>query len=223
MSNFLRTPKTDMRKLLAMTLYSSLVYSILYLIIFAYPYSFQVVRGWKSGIASLPFLGIFVGIIICSIFMAIDTKTRFQREAIRSKKPVLPEARLPPMIIGSFILPAGLFWFAWTSDPNITWVPQVLSGIFIGCGIFLVFLPSQIYIVDTYLLNANSALAATACARALMAAGFPLFGTQMYERLGVAWATSLLAFLCIAMIPFPILFYMYGDKLRMKGKFSFAI
>jgi DHA1 family multidrug resistance protein-like MFS transporter len=215
--------KTDIKKLIAMTLYSSLVYSILYLIFFAYPYSFQVVRGWKSGIASLPFLGIFVGIIICSIYMAIDTKTRFQRELIRSKKPVLPEARLPPMIIGSFILSSGLFWFAWTSDPNITWVPQVLSGIFIGCGIFLVFLPSQIYIVDTYLLNANSALAATACARALMAAGFPLFATQMYERLGVAWATSLLAFLCVAMIPFPILFYLYGEKLRMKGKFSFAI
>jgi len=212
-----------MRKLLAMTLYSNLVYSILYLIIFAYPYSFQVVRGWKSGIGSLPSLGIFVGIITYSIYMATDAKTRFQRELIRSKKPVLPEARLPPMIIGFFILPARLFWFAWTSSPNITWVPQVLSGIFIGCGIFLVFLPSQIYIVDTYLLNVNSALAATACAHALMAAGFPLFGTQMYERLGVAWATSLLVFLCIVMIPFPILFYLYGEKLRMKEKFSFAI
>jgi hypothetical protein len=136
------TPKTDMRKLLAMTLYSSLLYSILYLIFFAYPYSVQVVRGWKSGIASLPFLGIFVSILICSIYMAINTKTRFQRELICSRKPVLPEARLPPMIIGSFILPAGLFWFARTSDPNITWVPQVLSGVFIGCGIFLVFFRS---------------------------------------------------------------------------------
>jgi len=102
-------------------------------------------------------------------------------------------------------------------------VPQVLSGIFIGCGIFLVFLGSQIYIVDVYLLNANSALAATACARALMATGFPLFATYMYKRLGVAWSTTLLAFLCVAMIPFPIVFYMHGEKLRAKGKFSFAL
>lgn len=206
-----------------MTVYSSFVYSILYLIFEAYPYSFQIVRGWESGIASLPFLGILGGILICCVFIAVDTKTRFQRELTRSNKLVLPEARLPPMIVGSFLLPIGLFWFAWTSSPTITWVPQVLSGILIGCGIFLVFLPSQIYIIDVYLLNANSALAATACARALMAAGFPLFATYMYERLGVAWATSLLGFICIAMIPFPILFYIYGEKLRARGKYTFDL
>ena len=206
-----------------MTIYSSLVYSILYLIFEAYPYSFQVIRGWESGIGSLPFIAILGGIVICCVYIAVDTKTRFQQALKRSGKMVLPEARLPPMIIGSIILPMGLFWFAWTSNPSISWVPQVLSGIFIGCGIFLVFLPSQIYIIDVYLLNANSALAASACARALMAAGFPLFATQMYERLGVDWATSLLGFICVVMIPFPVLFYMYGEKLRARGKYTFNI
>ncbi len=206
-----------------MTLYSSLVYSLLYLIFFAYPYSFEAVRGWSPGIASLPFLSIFIGILLCCLYLSIDTKTRFRRLLIRSKKLVIPEARLPPMIAGSVILPVGLFWFAWTSNRNITWVPQVISGIFIGCGIFLVFLPSQIYVVDTYLFNANSALTATACARALMAAGFPLFATYMYEDLGVAWATSLLAFLCVAMLPFPVLFWFYGEKLRAKGKFAYVL
>lgn len=127
------------------------------------------------------------------------------------------------MIVGSILLPIGLFWFAWTSDRDITWVPQVVSGIFTGMGIFLVFLPGQIYIVDVYLLNANSALAATAFVRSAMAAGFPMFATYMYKDLGVAWATSLLGFLCIAMMPFPILFWIYGEKLRMKGKFAFAL
>ncbi|KAG4429786.1 hypothetical protein IFR05_014736 [Cadophora sp. M221] len=209
--------------LMAMTLYSSLVYSILYLIFFAYPYSFRVVRGWSSTIASLPFLGIFIGIVLCCIYIAIDTKTRFNKLLLASPKPFIPEARLPPMIIGSVILPAGLFWFAWTSSPTMHWAPQVVSGVFVGCGIFLVFLPSQIYIVDTYLLNANSALAASSCVRALMAAGFPLFATYMYRDLGVDWATSLLGFLCVAMMPFPVLFWMYGEKLRMKGKFAFAL
>ena len=74
-----------------------------------------------------------------------------------------------------------------------------------------------------YLLNANSALAARAFARALMAAGFPLFATYMYERLGVAWATSVLEIICIAMIQFPILFYIYGEKLRARGKYTFDL
>ncbi|KUJ06816.1 MFS general substrate transporter [Mollisia scopiformis] len=209
--------------LMAMTLHSSLVYSILYLIFFAYPYSFQQVRGWETGISSLPFLGLFLGIILCCIYIAVDTRLRFNPMLLASKKPFIPEARLPPMIVGAIFLPIGLFWFAWTSNPHIHWAPQVVSGIFTGCGIFLVFLPSQIYVVDTYLLNANSALAAMACARALMAAGFPLFATYMYVNLGVDWATSLLAFLSLAMVPFPILFWKYGEKLRMKGKFAFAL
>jgi DHA1 family multidrug resistance protein-like MFS transporter len=45
----------------------------------------------------------------------------------------------------------------------------------------------------------------------------------MYQRLGVDWATSLLGFLCLAMLPFPVLFYMHGEKLRQKGKFAFAL
>ncbi|KAF8861676.1 MFS general substrate transporter [Acephala macrosclerotiorum] len=209
--------------LMAMTVHSSFVYSILYLIFFAYPYSFRQVRGWATGISALPFLGLFLGIVGCCMYIALDTKLRFNPMLIKSKKPFLPEARLPPMIVGSILLPIGLFWFAWTSNPNIHWAPQVVSGIFTGCGIFLVFLPSQIYVVDCYLLNANSALAAMACARALMAAGFPLFATYMYENLGVDWATSLLAFLSVGMVPFPVLFWKYGERLRMKGKFAFAL
>ena len=45
-----------------------------------------------------------------------------------------------PMIIGAFLLPIGLFWFAWTSNPHITWVPQVIAGIPIGAGILMIFL-----------------------------------------------------------------------------------
>ena len=78
-------------------------------------------------------------------------------------------------------------------------------------------------LVDVYLLNANSALAATGFVRAVMAAGFPLFATYIYKDLGVAWATTLLGFLCIPMLPFPIIFFVYGKWLRAKGKFEFDV
>jgi len=57
--------------------------------------------------------------------------------------------------------------------------------------------------------NANHGLAA-----------FPLFGVQMYEKLGYQWATSLLAFLSVGMLPFPFLFFKYGRKLRAKSRFA---
>jgi hypothetical protein len=61
---------------------------------------------------------------------------------------VVPEERLPPMMLGAVMLPAGLFWFAWTSSPHITWVPQVLAGIPIGMGIFMIFMQGINYIID---------------------------------------------------------------------------
>lgn len=53
-----------------------------------------------------------------------------------------------------------------------------------------------------------------------MIAAFPLFGIQMYQNLGYQWASSLLAFLTVAMLPFPYLFFKIGKKLRRNSKFA---
>ena len=206
-----------------MTVYTSLVYGILYLIFFAYPYSFQEVRGWSPNTASLPFLAIIVGVLLSGIAMAIFNKVWWLPRFLRNNLRVNPEDRMPPLIASSILLPVGLFWFAWTSNRTITWVPQVLSGIFIGAGIMLHFLSGTIYLIDVYLLNANSALAANICIRSLAAAAFPLFAKPLYDGLGVAWATSLLAFLCVALIPFPIVLWIYGKKIRGWSRYSFDL
>lgn len=43
----------------------------------------------------------------------------------------------------------------------------------------------------------------------------------MFEGLGVQWATSLLGFLCVALLPAPFAFYFYGEKIRGMSKFAF--
>ncbi len=42
----------------------------------------------------------------------------------------------------------------------------------------------------------------------------------MYEKLGYQWATGLLAFLTVAMLPFPYIFFRYGKKIRAKSRFA---
>jgi hypothetical protein len=42
----------------------------------------------------------------------------------------------------------------------------------------------------------------------------------MYENLGIHWASSIPAFLALACVPFPFLFYKYGEAIRMKCKFA---
>ncbi|KAM3082580.1 Citrinin biosynthesis cluster MFS transporter mrr1 [Clarireedia jacksonii] len=205
--------------LLLITIYMMLIYGILYLFFEAYPISFQQHRHWSSGIGALPFLGILLGVVLGALTISWVTRTRFARKLEKHGR-VIPEERLPPMILGSVILPIGLFWFAWTSNPNISWVPQVIAGVFIGWGILMIFLQGLNYIIDVYMWHANSAIAANTFLRSFAGSGFPLFAQYMYNSLGVAWATSLLGFLCIAMIPAPILFFLYGAKVRKMSKFS---
>lgn len=209
--------------LIVLTIYISLVYGILYLVFFALPYSFESDRGWAFGIGSLPFIAIFVGVIIACVYMAWETTSIFQSKLDRAKGKLIPEERLPPMIIGSILLVVGMFMFAWTSFPHINYWPQVISGAFIGAGIIMIFMPAIVYLLDVYLFDANSALAANAFVRSLIGAAFPLFSTQMYEELGVQWATSLLAFLCLALIPAPVVFYVYGARIRGWSKFAFRL
>lgn len=42
----------------------------------------------------------------------------------------------------------------------------------------------------------------------------------MYEKLGFQWASSLLAFLTVAMMPFPYIFFRYGKRIRRKSQYA---
>ena len=201
------------------TLYIALIYGILYLFFESYPISFTEVRGWTSlGVAALPFLGIIIGVLIGCVFVTWATE-RWYAPKMKSGT-VTPEDRLPPMMTAAICLPVGLFWFGWTSDPGVPWPAQVVAGVPIGFGILVIWMQGLNYLIDVYLMFANSALAANTLIRSIVGAAFPLFATAMYERLGVAWATSLLAFLSTAMVPIPLLFYFYGAKIRARSRYN---
>ena len=146
--------------------------------------------------------------------------TTFARQTASTPGKLVPERRLPPMIIGAIVLPCGLFWFAWTSHPGTPWPAQVVGAIPISGAMFVIFIQGLKYIIDVYLLYANSAISSNTFVRSFFGAGFPLFGTAMYHKLGVDWATSLLGFLSIALAPVPIVFYIYGQKIRALSRSS---
>jgi hypothetical protein len=65
---------------------------------------------------------------------------------------------------------------------------------------------------------AASVVAASSVLRLLIGAAFPLFATQMSERLGIHWVSSIPAFRALACLPFPFLFYKSGGPTRMPCK-----
>lgn len=206
--------------LICITIYLALIYGILYLFFEAYPVSFGEVRGWTNeGVAALPFIGIMIGVLLGVALIIYTTKTRFARKLAKHGR-VVPEERLVPMMIASVLLPIGLFWFGWTSSPHVSWVPQVIAGVPIGMGILVIFMQGLNYIIDVYMMYANSAIAANTLVRSTLGGAFPLFATQMYHNLGVNWASSVLGFITVAMIPIPILFFFYGARIRAMSRFT---
>ncbi|KAJ6111350.1 bicyclomycin resistance protein [Penicillium sp. IBT 18751x] len=205
--------------LILMTIYMAFVYGFIYLLFEAYPISFSETRGWSPRLGALPFLTIIVGVVLSACGVNFHSKTRVARQ-VRKNGRLAPEERLIPMMVGAILLPAGMFWFAWTSDPSISWVPSALSGVMTGAGIVLIFFQGLNYIIDNYLMNANSATAANGLLRSAFGAGFPLFAAPMFHNFGVSWATSLLGFLSVAMIPVPILFYIFGARIRKMSRYT---
>lgn len=47
-----------------------------------------------------------------------------------------------------------------------------------------------------------------------------MFAAGRYHQLGMDWATSLLVFIAVAFLPCPLLFFVYGKKIRGWSKYS---
>ncbi|KAI4210585.1 MAG: hypothetical protein LQ351_006563 [Letrouitia transgressa] len=205
--------------LVLVTIYQAFIYGILYLSLSAYPYAFHQARHWSTGVDGLPLLSQHIGILISVGLTVWYVVKRLAPRVAAANGKLVPEDRLPVMIFGAALFPAGLFWFAWTAaNVHVHWIVPCLAAVVIGCGMFSVFLQCMAYLIEVYLPVANSAMASNGMVRSLFGAGFPLFASAMYNRLGVAWATSLLAFLAVAMIPIPVIFYVYGARIRSWSK-----
>lgn len=119
--------------------------------------------------------------------------------------------------IAAVSLAAGELWFAWTCTPNVHWIVPIIAGIPFGAGNAGVFVYSSNYLVHSYELYAASALAGNAVLRSIMGAVLPLAGPAMYASLGSNWAGCTLGLVEMACVPIPVVFYLYGKKIRAKS------
>lgn len=200
-------------------LYASFVYGILYLSLASFPVEFQETRGWNSLVGNLPFLGILTGMILGAIVNLLNQKFYIKKFRANGNRAV-PEARLPPMMLGSVFFSAGMFILGWTSPKNIFWLCPVIGAASMGLGFFTIFQSSLNYLVDTFTRFSASAIAVNTFLRSIFGGTFPLFATIMYRRMGVPWASSLLGFVGMALIPIPFVLYVYGPGIRARGKWS---
>ncbi|CEJ61004.1 hypothetical protein PMG11_09552 [Penicillium brasilianum] len=97
--------------LFLITLYMSFIYGLVYALLEAYPYVFEVIHGMDRGAAGLNFTGLIVGILLSVGFIVSQQKQYTEKLTNNGNIPV-PEWRLYPAIIGGPLFAIGLFWYA---------------------------------------------------------------------------------------------------------------
>lgn len=201
-------------------LYTAFQFALLYTFIVASPWVFQTVYGFSDIQQGLSFLGLLAGCMVAPfILVAVDRFTQKRRATQQTTR--LPEELLYTGLYGSLILPIGLFWFAWAARPSTHWIYPIIAQGVAFLGSILVYVPCNLYMLGIYGSKyAASATGASSLTRYTLSAGFPLFVNQMYEALGVGWATSLLAFSATALAFVPWIFYHTGPKLRARSAYE---
>ncbi|KAI9825796.1 MAG: hypothetical protein M1832_000736 [Thelocarpon impressellum] len=220
-----------------LSLYTGFAFAMMFSYFGSFPYVFRKVYGFNSKHIGLAFLGLLPGFFLAVATFAVFDKTLFARAREAAGGKPAPEHRLYAALVGSFLLPIGLFWFAWAAREEVHWIVPVLSGVPFGWASLAIFVgfPSSLlprtyssgiqlsvttYLVDVYqAASSASAIAANGILRYILGAAFPLFTIQMYQGLGIPWAGSTFAFVSLLMLPAPWVAFKYGKLLRARSSY----
>lgn len=202
-----------------LSLYVAFTYGVLYLLFTTIPIVFEETYGWSVGASGLVYICLGAGNLVGWVIVTLRSDRDIVRRTRANNGVFEPEMRLLISIYFGSLLPITFFWYGWTTQAVDHWASAVFALFPFSVGIIGIFLPITTYLVDCYPMYAASAVAANTVLRSLVGMLLPLAGPSLYSALGLGWGNSLLGFLCIAMIPVPLLFLKFGARMRKAQKF----
>ncbi|KAI5956842.1 hypothetical protein KGF54_000460 [Candida jiufengensis] len=202
--------------------YTGFCLAIVYLFFVAFPYIFSTVYGFGLAAQGMSFLGLATGMVLTCLVSPYFAKRAYLYLLKKNNGVPKVEFRFVSLMAGVFVVPIGLFMIAWTSYPTVHWIAPIIGSGIYGSGTILVFNGIFAYSVEAYILYSASSMACNSFVRSVMSCIFPLFGHQMYEGVGVHWATTILAVFACILIPIPFVFFKYGERLRSRSPYAWS-
>ncbi|KAK6065449.1 major facilitator superfamily transporter [Seiridium cupressi] len=213
--------------IMAMTLYLSVVYIVLFTFLIGWPWIFEYPYEIGQGLSNVIFIAMFVGLqftfILIPVIYRITTKQIKIAESRGEGSLFDPEVRLWYAMLGSAIsIPVSLFWMGWTANSSISiWSPILAVGLF-GYGVMGVFICAYMYIIDSYEVYSASALTFVALVRYVCAGGMTVVGIPFYENMGTAYTLTILACISCLLAPIPYVLFKWGHLLRKRSKYAIS-
>ncbi|KAK7755377.1 hypothetical protein SLS62_002604 [Diatrype stigma] len=199
------------------SIYRAFMYGIMYLVLSTFNKVWQEYYGMSTTTASLNYLSLCIGFLIgLQISHPLIDGLYARLKKRHNVSEGVPEWRIPPMILGGVLTPAGLLVYGWAAQARWHWAVPNLGCAVLAAGLIVAFQSAQAYVVDAYgARHAASAAAVGAFLRTMCGFAFPLFAPAMYAALDVGWGNTLLAGAAVAVaVPSPALFWWFGERLR---------
>ncbi|KAI9675674.1 MAG: hypothetical protein M1817_001041 [Caeruleum heppii] len=209
---------------LLISLYLGYNFAVVFSFFISIPVVLSMTYSFTISQVGLAFIAAIIGALLAAaIAITLDrlTTPKILRNAHQAAMPVQIEHRLYSAMLGAFLIPASLFWIAWTASPTTAWpVPVIGTAVYVT-GNLLVLISFISYLFDAYPAKGTlSALTAAAVVRIVLAGFLPLVIIQMIMGLTGAWAVSLLGFVGVAMIPVPFVLFRWGPGMRGRSRFA---
>lgn len=209
--------------ILAMTLYLTVVYIVLFTFLVGWPDIFEVTYDISQGLANIIFLAMAIGLqfnfLLIPLVYRLTIKDTKKPDA--STTTFNPEMRLYYAMFGPAVcIPVSLFWMGWTAAPAIgIWSPILAAALF-GFGVTGVFISAYMYVIDSYEMYSASALTFTALVRYVVAGGMTVAGIPFYDNMGVRYTLTILASISCVLVAVPYALYRWGHLLRKRSKYA---
>lgn len=204
---------------LLLSMYAAFIYAMIYFMFSTFSFVFEDNYGFDQSTVGLIYIALGIGMML-GLMIQQATGERIMKKLAdthNNGKPK-PEYRLPIMMLGGILIPAGLFIYGCTAQNHTHWAVPLLGTLIVGAGVSIINISVNLYLVDAYTVYAASALGASTVLRSVFGATFPLFALQLFDNLGLRWGNSLLGFIALGMWPIPPLFIKYGEYLRLAPK-----
>ncbi|KAF6839217.1 polyamine transporter 3 [Colletotrichum plurivorum] len=218
--------------------YVGILYGIMYLLITTFSFVYADQYNFGEGTTGLSFLPAGVGMMIgmLSFGHLQDYLVHRAKKNMQPGDKYKPEVKLTPWVTipTGITLPIGLFIYGWTTYYKVHWIVPMIGVVIFSTGLTgatasstlltqnqsfqltAVQMCVQNYQMDSYPRYAASGSAAVMLLRSLIGALLPLGGLKMYDALGLGWGNSLLAFMCLTLLPVPVSLSFYGQRLRQR-------
>ncbi|KAK0648542.1 major facilitator superfamily domain-containing protein [Cercophora newfieldiana] len=173
--------------------------------------------GQSQFISSLHYLSISVGFTVAAQVGGRAMDAIYSR--LSRGKNGRPELRIPYMVPGVLLIPAGLLWYGWSAQARVHWASVDAGAVVFTVGSLIVSQALFAYQLDEFAEHGASANAASRVFSNLLAFVFPIFAPRLYDGLGFGWGNSLLAGVWFVLVgPMPVLLWFWGERLRALGR-----